>query len=180
MYITQLAAFVTINVTTKVGMRFMQRKPNTYTSTGHHSSNTCICRCDINYNRCCPLEGKATAPTVYCNERKHVTLIRFVIYHLYSLNLQLLIDEEQTILRKNTLFLSGSIETTDEIPNDTRKEVNFLLCPSCFWCASCLSPDSTFTKCPSCIESLPIAENEDYRLDNDIKSGITVEFLPRV
>jgi hypothetical protein len=96
-----------------------------------------------------------------------------------------LIDEEQTILRKNTLyFLSGNIETTDEIPNDTRKGVNFLLCPSCFWCASCLSPNSTFTKCPSCIEgnieSLPIAENEDYRLDNDIKREITMEFLPRV
>lgn len=38
------------------------------------------------------------------------------------MNLRLLIDEEQTILRKNTLFmLSSNIETTDE----THKGVNF-------------------------------------------------------
>jgi hypothetical protein len=113
--------------------------------------------------------------------RPHVTLIRFVIYYLDSMNLRLLIDEEQTILRKNTLLLlSGNIETTDE----TRIGANFLLCSSCFWCASCLSPDSTFTKCPSCtdgdIESLPIAENEGYRFNNDRKRGVTVEFLRRV
>jgi hypothetical protein len=97
------------------------------------------------------------------------------------MNLRLLIDEKQTILRKNTsLLLSGNIETT----NKTHKGVNFLLCPSCFWCASCLSSDSTFTKCPSCtegnIEPLPIEENEDYRLNNDKKRGVTAEFLPRV
>jgi hypothetical protein len=117
--------------------------------------------------------------------RPHVTLIRFVIYHLYSMNLQLLIYEEQTIFRKNTLFvLPSNIETTDEIQNYTRNRVNFLLCRSCFWCASCLSQDSTFTKCPSCtegnIESLPIAENENYRFDNDRKRGITMEFFRRV
>ena len=101
------------------------------------------------------------------------------MYYLYSLNLQLLIDEEQTILRKNALLLlSGNIETT----NETHKGVNFLLCPSCFWCASCFSPDSaSFAKCPSCIEgnieSIPIAENENYRFINDKKLGITMEFL---
>ena len=89
---------------------------------------------------------------------------------------------EQTALRKNTLLvLSGNIEMTGKIRNDTDKDVNFLLCPSCFWCASCLSPDSSFTKCPSCIEgnieSISIAENENYRFSNDKKRGITMEFL---
>jgi hypothetical protein len=97
-------------------------------------------------------------------------------------NLHLLIDEEQTVLRKNTLlFLSGNIETTGKIPNDTDKRVNFLSCPSFFWCASCFSPDSSFIRCPSCsegnIESIPIAENENYRFINDKKRGITMEFL---
>jgi hypothetical protein len=96
-----------------------------------------------------------------------------------------LIDEEQIILRKNTLLvLSDNIKTTGKFPNDTDKGVNFLLCPSCFWCASCLSPDSSFTKCPSCIEgdieSIPIAENENYRFRNDKKRGITMEFLRSV
>jgi hypothetical protein len=43
------------------------------------------------------------------------------------------------------------------------------------------SPNSTFKKCPSCIEgnieSLPITENEDYRLSNDSKREITMEFF---
>ncbi|HJY15136.1 MAG TPA: hypothetical protein VJ225_03830, partial [Nitrososphaeraceae archaeon] len=87
------------------------------------------------------------------------------------MNLHLLIDEEQTVLRKNTLHVPpGSIETTGKVPIDTDKRVNFLLCPSCFWCASC-SPDSSFIRCPSCsegnIESIPIAENENYRFIND-------------
>jgi hypothetical protein len=65
-YITQLAAFVTINVTTKVGMRFMQCKPNTYASTGHHLFvNDRVNRCNINYNRCCPTGGDQQ----YCTER---------------------------------------------------------------------------------------------------------------
>jgi hypothetical protein len=100
---------------------------------------------------------------VVSKNKKHVTLIRFAIYYVDSLNLQLLINEEKTILRNSTLFtLSGNIETTD----GTHIGANFLLCPSCLWSASCLSPDSAFTKCPFCIEgnieSLPIAKNEEY------------------
>jgi hypothetical protein len=72
------------------------------------------------------------------------------------------------------LVLSDNIKTTGKFPNDTGKGVNFLLCPSCFWCASCLSPDSSFTRGPSCIEgdieSIPIAENEIYRFSNDKKT----------
>jgi hypothetical protein len=92
---------------------------------------------------------------------------------------------EQTILRKNTLLvLSGNIETAGKIPNVSEKGVNFLICPSCFWCASCLSPDSSFAKCPSCIEeyleSMPIAKNENYLFNYDKKRGITMEFLRSV
>ena len=120
------------------------------------------------------------------NQNKdRVTLIRYRVYHVGCVNLHILIDKEQTVLRRNTLHvLSGNIETTGKIPNDIDKGVNFLLCPSCFWCASCLSPDSSFAVCPSCsegnIESIPIAENENYRFNNDIKRGITMEFLRRV
>jgi hypothetical protein len=109
--------------------------------------------------------------------KDRITLIRYRVYHVGRVNLLILIDEEQTVLRKNT----GNIETTGKVLIDTDKGVNFLLCPSCFWCASCLPPDSSFAKCPSCsernIESIPIAENENYRFDNDKKRGITMEFL---
>jgi hypothetical protein len=71
-------------------------------------------------------------------------------------------------------------------------EINFVICQSCFWCASCLSSKILSTiaaaedsasapKCPSCIEgnieSIPIAENENYRFDYDTKRGVTMEFF---
>jgi hypothetical protein len=108
-------------------------------------------------------------------------------------NLQILIDKEQAILRKNTLLaLEGGSDKVDKISNDIDKRVDFLLCPSCFWCASCLSSkilsimaaseDSpSLAKCPSCnegnIEFIPIAENEKYGFDYDVKRGVTMEFF---
>jgi len=69
-------------------------------------------------------------------------------------------------------------------------EISFVICQSCFWCASCLSSkilstiaetDGSFTKCPSCtegnIESTPIAENENYRFDYNAKRGVMMEFF---
>jgi hypothetical protein len=70
-------------------------------------------------------------------------------------------------------------------------EITFVMCQSCFWCASCLSSKilstiaetdgSSLTKCPSCIEgnmeSIPIAENENYRFDYDTRRGLTIEFF---
>jgi hypothetical protein len=67
-------------------------------------------------------------------------------------------------------------------------ETYFLLCQSCFWCASYISPripsritKQVITKCPSCIggdiESLPIAKNEEYRFAYDTRRGVTMEFL---
>jgi hypothetical protein len=47
-------------------------------------------------------------------------------------NLQILIDKEQAIMRKNiTLALEGRSEKDDKISNDIDKRVDFLLCHSC-------------------------------------------------
>ena len=73
-------------------------------------------------------------------------------------------------------------------------KVYFMICHSCLWCASCISPqilskiatvttkDSiSLTKCPSCvegtIESIPIAENENYTFDYDVKRGLVMKFF---
>ena len=71
-------------------------------------------------------------------------------------------------------------------------EITFVMCQSCFWCASCLSSkivstiaetdgSSSLTKCPYCIEgnmeSIPIAENENYRFDYYTRRGLTIEFF---
>jgi hypothetical protein len=67
-------------------------------------------------------------------------------------------------------------------------EVYFLICQSCFWCASYIGAN-TFTtrtappttKCPICsrenLESMSIADNEGYRFDYNSKRGIILEFL---
>jgi hypothetical protein len=58
-----------------------------------------------------------------------VTLISYIVYREDRVNLHILIDVEQTVLRKSTLFAtSGNIETT----NETDKGVKFLLCSACF------------------------------------------------
>jgi hypothetical protein len=109
------------------------------------------------------------------------------------MNLQILIDKEKTILSKNALLgMDGGGDIAGKISHDADNRANFLLCPSCFWCASCLpSPmlrtmaaakgSASLAKCPSCIEgnieSVPVAENEEYKFDYDIKRGVTMEFF---
>jgi hypothetical protein len=76
--------------------------------------------------------------------------------------------------------------------DDKARRVNFLLCPSCFWCASCFSSkiistmssaedSSSVAKCPFCIkgnvESIPIADDEEYKFDYDVKRGVTMRFF---
>jgi len=73
-------------------------------------------------------------------------------------------------------------------------KVYFMICHACFWCASCISPQilskmvtvttkdsDSLIKCPSCVEgtveSIPIAENEDYRFDYDAKRGLVMKFF---
>ena len=99
---------------------------------------------------------------------------------------QQLICQNQSLIQNNyNLFVSLKVRVSERRNARISDKVSFLICQSCFWCASCLTPDAdSFAKCPSCternIESIPIAENEDYRFDNDTKRGITIEFLPRV
>ena len=63
----------------------------------------------------------------------------------------------------------------------TSNERNFLICRSCFWCASHINKMHSVPEvCPSCrdvkIESVPISFDETYRLDYDAKRGLTFEF----
>jgi hypothetical protein len=59
-------------------------------------------------------------------------------------------------------------------------QIHFLLCNTCYWCASDIGSKSKFTKCPSCnsleVESMPIAKNELYKFDCYAKRGVTLEF----
>ncbi len=56
--------------------------------------------------------------------------------------------------------------------------VSFLLCNSCYWCATEIGGVG-IRKCPSCrlaVEPLPIAADELFRFGYDRKSGVHLAF----
>jgi hypothetical protein len=66
-------------------------------------------------------------------------------------------------------------------------EIQFLICPSCFWCASYINWSSskeyeTLTKCVMCksrIESIPIGSDESYKVNYNQAYGIELTFQRR-
>jgi hypothetical protein len=68
-----------------------------------------------------------------------------------------------------------------EIVNNNKK-IHFLICGSCFWCASHFNNiGDMIVKCPSCdsnnkVESIPVSYNEVYKLYYDPKRGVVLEF----
>ena len=61
------------------------------------------------------------------------------------------------------------------------RKAQFLICDSCFWCASILDERVVSGACPLCkgtlLESIPIAPDEAYRFDNNPKGGVVLEFI---
>jgi len=60
----------------------------------------------------------------------------------------------------------------------------FVLCKSCFWCASILYDDGRpFRICPICmnyeLEFMPLSIDENYKFDYDKRHGVTLEFIQR-
>jgi len=64
------------------------------------------------------------------------------------------------------------------------KEAHFLLCGSCFWCASFLELRFTIDICPSCksgkVESMPLSDKEIYTFDYDPTRGVTLAFSSNI
>ena len=61
------------------------------------------------------------------------------------------------------------------------RQIHFLLCNTCYWCASDIDVRKPMiTQCPSCnsveIESVPISDKELYQFDYHPDRGITLEF----
>jgi hypothetical protein len=57
----------------------------------------------------------------------------------------------------------------------------FVICGSCYWCASVLHP-SAIGACQSCqnkdVDAIPISSDEAYVLDYNRERGITLDFVP--
>jgi hypothetical protein len=60
-----------------------------------------------------------------------------------------------------------------------KRLLHFLICDSCFWCASYIRRDASIIKCPSCnciIESIPISRDQNSKLGED-STRVTTEFF---
>jgi hypothetical protein len=79
---------------------------------------------------------------------------------------QILIDKEQNEHRINTLSsLENGSGVNRHIVTQIDKGIDFLLCPSCFWCASYFNfGEMTIISCPMChnnhIDQLPVSINQ--------------------
>ena len=77
-----------------------------------------------------------------------------------------------------------SCTNTDKLSNEKKRTItkqrHFLLCESCFWCASSIYLVSMDWICPVCnnskIESIPIENNEIYKFDYNQRHGVILEF----
>jgi hypothetical protein len=83
------------------------------------------------------------------------------------------------------VITNGSIQAEER--NEMKlafKQPHFLLCSSCFWCASNLNMHGTVEICPSCtngkVESMPISNTEIYTFDYNAIRGVTLEFRTRL
>jgi hypothetical protein len=61
----------------------------------------------------------------------------------------------------------------------------FLMCKSCYWCASCLSvDDGSISRCPVCgtnkMDCLSLSHSECYRLDYDQIRGMVLQFWTEI
>lgn len=68
-----------------------------------------------------------------------------------------------------------------ELEDISSKKRKFLICNSCFWCASYLTNKfRSMENCPTCndgiLDSMPISSNETYKFDCDVERGVTLEF----
>ena len=84
-----------------------------------------------------------------------------------------------TFLQASSIYLNNNNNNTCK-----GKEIHFLICQSCFWCASRLNSIEdeaiSTSKCPSCsnnrVESIPISYDEVYKFDYDPKRGVILKF----
>lgn len=79
---------------------------------------------------------------------------------------------------------------TNKLSNEKKRTItkqrHFLLCETCFWCASSIYLVSMDWICPVCsnnnnnnnnkVESIPIQNNEIYKFDYNQRHGVILEF----
>jgi hypothetical protein len=92
-------------------------------------------------------------------------------------------DTTKTTTTTNTAYHPNTDKLSNEKKRIITKQRHFLLCESCFWCASSIYLLSMDWICPVCnnnnnskIESIPIENNEMYKFDYNQRHGVILEF----
>ena len=95
-------------------------------------------------------------------------------------------DTTKTTTNTNTAYHTNTDKLSNEKKRIITKQRHFLLCKSCFWCASSVYLLSMDWICPVCnnnnnnnsskIESIPIENNEMYKFDYNQRHGVILEF----
>lgn len=89
---------------------------------------------------------------------------------------------------KTSIIDNNNNDIDNDNNNNTISEgVNFVICNTCFWCASIYSSTYLYTnnisiaRCPLCFESglelIPISKDESFRINYTPKAGVVLEFL---
>jgi len=83
---------------------------------------------------------------------------------------------------KNEIYSQSSQDNLEPQRYAHPRQVNFLICRLCFWCASYLYGSyKAAEKCPICdnnsIESLPISDQEAFEFEHSQSRGVTLNFF---
>ena len=111
-------------------------------------------------------------------------------YYINSIRTHYSLDVIGKVLKtedanRNQLREKNSYKDTND--NTINEGINFLICNTCFWCASIYSSIYSSTnnispiRCPLCyesdLESMPISKDESFRISYNPRTGVVLEFL---
>ena len=91
---------------------------------------------------------------------------------------------EYDLLLQKTKLSSNTVERENNTNAQYIDRIHFVICNSCYWCASYFSIDdlesSQVISCHVCnshdTELIPISTNESFKIDYDVTRGMEMEF----
>lgn len=98
----------------------------------------------------------------------------------------LLLSFPDALLKPKTARISNIITTfwhNPWLPKPASLPGIFILCESCYWCATYLDKTRVIDKCPMCsapaLSSFPIMPDESFTFSYDVKHGVELDFTRR-
>ncbi|MGH9951417.1 MAG: hypothetical protein ACRD5J_07320 [Nitrososphaeraceae archaeon] len=94
-----------------------------------------------------------------------------------------IIQTSVDVVVKDIVHRSHSSDNKDHEKFVYKRIINFAICNSCYWSASCLKLDKSVVTCPNCgddrSEFMPLTDTEVYTFDRDDRQGVIAEICNR-